>query len=133
MRQVKKHNGKRSAELGLTAQRPPMYCFETPELHRKHILMDVLPCAGPMYVVMSVVRRAFGRRAGAVRNLQRKHLLLESGEPKIFLIGQKRHRGEWRNLSIAPDLLAMFRAATSSGGINYITTAMKHGVRHASE
>ena len=83
--------------------------------HMQHMILDVLPTAGPTYLAMAMVRRVFGRRAGCVRCIQRKHLQLTGKRPRIFLPGQKRHEGEWRNLNDTPDLLKFFKKAGEDG------------------
>ena len=46
---------------------------------------------------MALVRGTFGRGRDAVRLLQRHHIHdLHKPTAKLFMIGQKTHKGEWR-------------------------------------
>ena len=89
------------------------------EAHEEFLSTDVLPVGGPLYLAMSMIRRTYGRRAGAVRVMKREHFKLDHGDPQIFLVGQKKHRGEWRSMDKAPDLVTLLRLADTDKGATY--------------
>ena len=115
---------------GLTAKRPDTYCFKNPDQHAKFLKADLLPRAGPKHLAMALVRRTFGRRRDAVRLLQRRHIQnLHKASAKIFLIGQKTHKGEGRALRDAPDLLDLLRQGARKQGVSSIVKDMRQGAR----
>ena len=99
-------------DVGLIPMLKPAHCFEHPSDHAEYLKDDVLARAGPVYALMGMIRRTYGRRSGAARLLQRKHIrALDTAKPEMFMIGQKKHLGRWRDLNKAPDLLAALRKA----------------------